>query len=359
MGADVMENEFYRVSVDKPTVRVTIFDKELNREVAKDMEVAAVEERGGNYVAIEPLSGRTIFNSIDKVDLEETNAIRTVLKLSGHIADIPIVQRCILYRDAKRVDLENTIQWKGPRSIRVQQLFPYTQSNAQIHYGVPFGANAASNIMPGTGPHQWDEITRESWLESRQILDWVFAGNTEWGLTIAMDHQLIKLSDGVIRAEMLRGTRHTSVRVVRGEEITSLFYPPPGTYHFKFSLSSGRGDWKAAKSYRAGMNLNNPLLPVEVVDQVSRKSLPPTRSFCSLAGDHLVISAAKKTDADDAVVLRFYDVAGARSETPVEFLGQRRSFQEVNLLEEQAQKEQQVATVVPYEIKTIKLWVGK
>ena len=76
---------------------------------------------------------------------------------------------------------------------------------------------------------------------------------------------------------MLRGTRYTSVKVVRGEDVGSMNYPPPGRYVFRYVLSSDPGDWKATKAYRAGMGLTNPLLPVSVVDTVSRKSLPPSQ----------------------------------------------------------------------------------
>ncbi len=190
--------------------------------------------------------------------------------------------------------------------------------------------------------------------------DRISAGTAEWGLTIATDHHLVKLEEGVIRAEMIRGARFTSVKVARGDEVSSLFYPPPGTYLFKYSLSSGRGDWRSVKSYQAGMNFNNPLIPISVVDDISRKSLPPTRSFGSWQGDNLVLSAVKKSDLEDAVLLRLYEINGSGTETPVEFLGQRRNFQEVNLLEEGAgRNEEQVLKVNPYQIKTIKLRVSR
>lgn len=360
LGNDIMENRFYRVSVDKATGRVTVFDKDLGRDVVKDAEVVGVEERGGNYIGIEPLSGRTLFTSIDRVSLEENNSVRTVMKLEGRIADIPVVQRWTLYAGLKQVDLENTVQWKGPRFIRVQQLFPYEHPGAAIHYGIPFGENAATNIMAKTGPRVRDEITRESWERARQIQDWIFAGTPEWGLTVASDHQLMKLDDGMLRAEMLRGTRFVSVKVVRGDEVTSMFYPPDRTYSFKYSLSSGKGGWKEARSFQQGANLNNPLVPVSVVDDVSRKSLPPVHSFCSLDAGNVVVSALKKSDTGDALILRFYELEGTPAVTGLEFLGQKVLTREVDLLEEnESRNEERQMSVKPYEIKTVKLRVAR
>lgn len=210
--------------------------------------------------------------------------------------------------------------------------------------------------MPGTGPRAGDEITHDSWKNSRLIQHWIHAGTADWGLTLASDHQQIRLGEGVIRAQMVRGTRFTSVKVVRGDQVTSMFYPPPGTYVCHYSVSSAKGDWKASKAYRAGLNWNNPLLPITVVDGISEKTLPPTLSFCSVQQDNVVISALKKADLGTSVLLRTYEIEGSPVETSVEFLGRRPAFGEVNLLEEELnQKPQQVLRGSPYSIKTIKL----
>ena len=78
-------------------------------------------------------------------------------------------------------------------------------------------------------------------------------------------------------------------------------YPPPGTYVCRYSLVSGAGDWKAVKAYRTGMSFNQPLIPVSVVDYVSRKMLPPSQSLLSVDGDNLVVSSLKKLDSGPGI----------------------------------------------------------
>jgi alpha-mannosidase len=104
------------------------------------------------------------------------------------------------------------------------------------------------------------------------------------------------------------------------------------------------------------MVFSNPLLPVNALDDLSAKSLPPTRSFCALAADNLVVTALKKAERDDAIVLRVVEMDGVRAETPVEILGAKRSFRTVNLLEEgTGPGDQQALQVKPYEISTVRL----
>ena len=234
LGSDVLENAFYRLSVNLATGRVTLFDKALGRDVCWDMEVVALEERGGNYIGKEPPSGRTIVSMVDSVELLENNPVRAVVLIRSRIADIPIAQRLTLYQGLKQLDIENTVEWRSarPRFVRLRQLFPVVSPNATLHYGIPFGANSSDNLMP-------------------------------------------------------------NAETIRGDEITSMYYPPPGTYVFRYSLSSAPGDWKKSKAYRSGMGWNNPLLSISVADEITSKSLPPTRSFCALKQDNLVLSALK------------------------------------------------------------------
>ena len=104
------------------------------------------------------------------------------------------------------------------------------------------------------------------------------------------------------------------------------------------------------------MAFNTPLIPVSTVNELSQKSLPPARSFCSLDADNLVITALKKADADGAIVLRVFEIRGDTATSPVRFLGQNRKFRGANLLEEVGPTpESDVLRVAPYEISTVKL----
>jgi len=356
IGKDVMENQFYRVTLDKATGSVTVVDKELGQEIVKEAGIVGIEERGTNNVQKEIDTGRTVPFAPNDTQVEENNAVRAVLRVSGWIADIPIQQRLILYQGLRQLDIENSLDWREPRLLRIEQLFPLGRTSVSMEYGIPFGVNSISDLVPGAGPHADDEIQQDAWKEYRAIQSWVFAGDDRLGLTLAADHQLVRLQDGLIRANMIRGQRYTSVKLVRGEEVTSIHFPAPGHYEFKYSISSGAGGWKSMKSYRAGANFNNALIPVSVLDEISPKSLPPNHSFFSVHGDNLVLSALKKEEGpDSSIVMRLYEIQGLKAETPVTFLGSERQFRESNLLEgDSGPANQRVLRMNPFEIKTIK-----
>jgi hypothetical protein len=145
---------------------------------------------------------------------------------------------------------------------------------------VPFGASSTEDVLPNSGTHLPDEITNEAWKRVRHVQDWFHAGAADGGLTVATDHPLITLDGPTIRAEMIRGARFSSTRVIRDGQVDSHHYPPAGTYVFRYSLSSAKGDWREVKAYRSGMDFNAPLLAVSASDRISSKPLPPSLSFC-------------------------------------------------------------------------------
>jgi alpha-mannosidase len=212
--------------------------------------------------------------------------------------------------------------------------------------------------MPNAGPRHGDEIPKDIWRRWRQIQDWVFAGTKEWGFTVSTDHQFLTVGDTAIRAGMLRGTVYSPLAVVRGDQPVLNLWPQAGTYVFHYSFTSGKGDWAAAKSWRAGVAFNMPLIPVSAVNELSQKPLPPERSFFSIDADNLVLTALKKADRDGAIVLRVFEIRGDTAESPVRFLGRDHSFRAANLLEEDLPTaEQNRLRVQPYEISTVKLLI--
>lgn len=356
IGSDVLENEYYRASVDRATGRIDLFDKQLNQTVSKGIEIVASEERGGDDQNIILPSGRTIINVIDSVELEENSPIRAVLRITGNVGGTTIIQRLALYRGIKKIDLDNTIEWVPGRSMNIEQVFPIMQQGAEITNGIPYGTVSAGDIMTKAGPHGDDEVAADIWKGWRQIQDWIFAGSNDWGFTVSADHILTEVSNTAIRADMLRGTRFSPVTVTKNGKPVLDARPPAGTYVFRFSFTSSKGNWSTGKSWRAGMAFSAPLIPVTSANKLSDKLLPPEKSFFSINADDVVLAAMKKADAAESIIIRTFEIQGASAESPVLFMGQQRNFKQVNLLEDDLPAaEQKILHMQPFDIDTIKI----
>jgi alpha-mannosidase len=354
-GSDEFETEFYRVSIDRATGGVTVFDKELNRVVTAGGGVVAAEQRGGDTLSIERPSGRTVVHSISRVELEQNNAVRAVVRIEGEVGGVPVTQRVTLYGGLKKIDIENTVECRQNHFLKLEQVFPYEDAAAKIRYGVPFGSAGNEDILPNSGPHFSDEVPRDIWKQWRQIQDWVWVGGAAGGFTVSADRQLVTLEERAVRVGMMRGA-YSPVDVVRDGKPYLHQFPPAGRYVFHYSLTSGKGDWAASKSYRSGMEFSDPLLPVAAENEISTKSLLPTYSFLSQGSENVVVTALKKAEADDSLVLRVVEMEGKATEAAIQAMGEPRRLTPVDMLEEPAgQGTVERLRLAPYEIGTVKL----
>ena len=171
----------------------------------KDVEMVATEDRGGDSLSNEQKSGRIAISTVNRVTVEENNPVRAVVRIDGQLAGVAVAQRLLLYRGVKKIDLENTVDWKQNRFMKIEQLFPYDDPQAQIAMAFPSAPRRAPISFPIRGrisgtrfPGRTGRVAPDSRLD--------FAGTAQGGVTIAADRQLIILGEGVIRAGMLRGS---------------------------------------------------------------------------------------------------------------------------------------------------------
>lgn len=359
-GIDTAENRYYRITIDRPTGRIEIFDKTLNRTVSKNIEVVAEEQRGGNAISIFPSTSRTIPELINSVKLVRNGSVETVFEISGVVGGEPIGQKLTLYRDVAKIDLEDSIQWKPGRAMEIQQVFPTDMTGAEIRSGVPFSSIWENDMMPGARPRSTDEVSPQLWKKWRQIQYWIASSSPDWNLTISADHQLFTVDKEALRGDMIRGTTFNQLRTYQDGKPVPLEQPSPGTYVFRYSISSGAGDWRQERSWQAGMAFNSDLIPVVSEDDLSKKTLPAEQSFLKLNGESLVVTALKKADNGDGIVMRVFDETGQRVQTAVQFLGRDQEFHQVDLLEQGTDTDVSSRLEIgPYKIETIEMQIPR
>src|SRR5207237_5520777 len=113
---------------------------------------------------------------------------------------------------------------------------------------------------------------------------------------------------------------------------------------------------------RRGLELNYRLLPVAV--EKHEGALPATYSFVQLEPNNVVLTAMKKAEDDDALVLRFYEWAGKEGDVTVQLPARAHSATETDLMEkvlgELPLTDGRVNVhTKPYEIKTVKVSFGR
>ena len=150
--------------------------------------------------------------------------------------------------------------------------------------------------------------------------------------------------------------------VLRLSLLRSPEWPDPhadeGHHEFTYSLYPHAGTWREALTVRQGYDLNYKLLSMQTESQ--QGALPPEHAFVEVKPENVVLTAIKKAEDDDSLVLRFYEWAGKDANVEIELPPGALTAQDTDLMERAISELPVRGGVVrvrakPYEIKTVKV----
>jgi len=128
-------------------------------------------------------------------------------------------------------------------------------------------------------------------------------------------------------------------------------------YLFEYALQPHEGDWRQAKMYKQAQDFH--YLPY-CIQTNSQGELPEEFSFLKLSPDNLVLSALKKAEDGDEVILRFFETIGEATVAELELFRVIKRAAVVDLLERElyglkVERNKLRLEVKPFEIVTLKL----
>src|SRR5262249_17097923 len=95
--------------------------------------------------------------------------------------------------------------------------------------------------------------------------------------------------------------------VLRLSLLRSPEWPDPhadeGEHDFTYALYPHGGNWRDAQTIRRGYELNYKLIATQTA--IHQGELPAEHSFVQLQTDNVVLTAMKKAEDDNSVILRF------------------------------------------------------
>jgi alpha-mannosidase len=353
---DVLENQFLRVKIDPQTGCMTsLFDKQAGFEALAPAET----DTGGPK---DKICGNLLQTFVDKpqrwdawnidadfekqhwdldkadeVKLIENGPLRAVIEVKNHFQNSTFVRDIIVYAGVPRVDVKMTTEWHE-KHILLKVAFPVSAHSNHATYEIPFGSVERPTTRNTPAEKAQFEVPAERWAD---------ISDDKHGLSLLNDCKYGYDAKGnVLRLSLLRSPE----------------WPDPhadeGHHEFTYSLYPHGGGWKDALTIRQGYELNYPLISMQV--EKHEGALPAEHSFVSTSNDNIIVSALKKAEDDNSLILRFYEWAGKTGDVKLQIPSGAVSANETDLMEKPVgsvpvgNNQVQVPTK-PYEIKTIKI----
>ncbi len=292
-----LENANLRVVVDPQTGCITsLYNKRSAFESLAGgtcgNELQAFKDTPKDYDAwnIDPGTydvAPTLLHMVDSVQLVEQGPLRSVIRVSRTWSNSKFVQEIVLYANADQVEIKNDIDWHETH-VLLKAAFPLAASSASTTYEIPYG----TIDRPNTRNNSFEKARFEV-----PAMRWADLGDGSHGFS------LINTSkygyDGV--GNLLRLTL-----------LRSPISPDPNAdrerHRFSYILYPHAGTWKDAATVQHGYNANYGLQAMQVEQHTGQ--MPSEHSFLGVSNNHVVVTALKKSETGDALILRFYEWAG-------------------------------------------------
>lgn len=345
ISRQLIENRYYRIKLNEKGQIISIYDKEVQREILPPGRKANVfqtfEDRPMNWdcwdIDIYYQQKEYIIEDLINVQIEEKGPKRAILKLKWKYLDSIIEQKMIVYADKRRIDFKTEVDWHQ-HQILLKVAFPVDVRTTKATYEIQFG-----NLeRPTHWNTSWDYAKFETVAQR-----WADLSERDYGVSLLNDCKYgYDIKDKTMRLTLIKSGTDPDPEADQG-------------YHsFTYSLYPHQGDWFTGGTTREAYELNYPLLANKI--EGSGDNLPEQISLVKLEAKSTILETLKKAEDDDGLILRFYEYGNQRDKVMVDLPFLIKEVVECNLMEEEIDKIDQSDNkfsfeIKPYEIKTFKL----
>ena len=291
-------------------------------------------------------------------------------------ADFRLREHFHVYDELERVDIDlEILDWKGTIERELRVVFPINLDESRQSYETPFGTVEMGkdeldfSLLPSAADSQFFPRTYggDHALAFREAINWIDASSPNfgaYGCLLGSDstvHIFHDESEHPMSYPMLQHVLLSARKSLAWNP--EYWYTQPGTHRYRMTILPHRGDWRMR--YREAIGFNQRLSAFVPSQAGSRPvgALPATQNALVLEPHNLVLTAMKKGEDDDSVILRFYEAEGNGSVASIRLARPIQVAHRTNLIEEieseipvQSDGSIQLA-VKPWEIVTLRLKV--
>jgi alpha-mannosidase len=237
--------------------------------------------------------------ALRSIRLVEHGPVLSTIRVESGWGDSRLVQRFTLAADADYVLVEANVDWRDHRRA-LKLAFPTGLENAVATYSVPYG----HVVRPADGEEepaqQWIDVTGDTPAGYRA------------GLSILNDGKYsFSVDGGTASITVLRSPAYAHHDPAELDANDDLAWMDQGQQSFRYALLPHGGEWRTAHTVRRAAELNRPVTALLVAAQLG--SLPP-EAFCGTCDKPgVAISALKRAEDGNGLIVRAWETAGRRT----------------------------------------------
>ena len=361
-AVDLIENSHYRIELVNGGIK-QIYDKSmgcplLNTEKFLGGEVITMRSVGngaGEFDAVQ----QPDMEGFDKTSnhavpwkVEEDGPVYTSYKMRTPIRNAVIEQTLRVYHQVKKIDMDvDLLNWDAVLYREYRLMWPLAFQRSSVSYEVPFGAlTVGKDEMPGAAGERY--YVENSKQRPRGIGNWLSAAGEKCAVTLSSSVAVADYIDPTdqpvdytILQPILLASRKSCHPL--GNDFIQ-----PGDHSYHFSLTSHEVNSPLREEF--GTSSNEPLVAVYNPIQYGKAFLPEEVSFVSVDNPNVKVTAIKKCEDDNSLIVRMYNCSNKEETVHLRMFVEPKEIIHTNLIEEELSSVQEII-LGKYAIETYKI----
>lgn len=301
-GDGTLENEFYRVRLDRAGDVASIYAKDLGRELLAAplrLEIKTDAPRAFPAWNMEwqdqSRPPRHLVSAPARVQVSERGPARVALEIERRGEGSRFVQavRLAAGEAGRRLEFADTVDWRTA-GAHLKTVFPLAARNRLADYNLDVGVVC----RPIDGPGMF-EMAAQRWFDLSDA-------DGAFGVTVLSDckYGSDRPDERTLRLTLLRTPAAAGIHAHQATQDW-------GRHEFAYALAAHAGDWRRGGSDRQAYRLNQPLLPFR--SGRHEGFLGRRFSFLSLRHPGARVLALKKAEDSDEIIVRIVESWGRKA----------------------------------------------
>lgn len=312
-----MENERFKIEFDAETGWISsLYDKRAEHEVfiGPAAQPVVIHDKSDTW------SHDTLhFNHIaghfkaSKVSLVEHGPVKSVIRVKSEYGRSILIQDFAMYREKDQIDVKVTVDWREKFKM-LKLVFPINSIFRKQTYEIPYGTIERE--------HNGEEEPGQSWVDVTGIRP-----NHEgvYGLSLLNDAKYsYSIHNKELSLTVLRSPIYAHHDPLVPEEDGEYTFIDQGIQRFEYSLLPHEGSWEQAETLKRAMELN--CKPISIIETFHKGSLPQTDSYVKVTAENVLVSAIKKAEDNEDLIIRLFETSKLKTETEIYLPKFNRSF---------------------------------
>lgn len=293
------ENDYYILMLNNAGQIERLFDKRVQREVLTDKGnvLVAFEDHPTKYDAweLEDYYKLKAYEIHDNAKITPiTDGTRAGFVMERSYMHSTIKQTLWLYSESSRIDFETDMDWHEHHQV-LKAVFPLNVHAMSATFDVQYG----HVTRPTHQNTSWDQAKFETYAHK-----WVDVSENGYGVAMLNDCKYgHAVEESELSITLLKCSTDPNPEADQGE------------HRFTYSLYPHTDDFRKGGVIEESYALNQPLYEKQIA--ANKGDLNERYSFVSTDKPNAVITAVKKAENDDGLIVRFYDAYDCKSNVTV------------------------------------------